>query len=103
MLPLLYVDDVILTSNQPSHLSSFIHTLSKEFELSDLGSLSYFLSLEATFSPAGMQLSQLKYTLDLLNKFSMTNCKSCLPQCVLNKSQLSAHNGNLLLDTTEYH
>ena len=49
MLLLLYVDDIILTGNQPSLLSSFVHTLGKEFELSDLGPLSYFLGLEPTF------------------------------------------------------
>src|SRR4051812_30273091 len=49
MLLLLYVDDIILTGNQLSLLSSFVHTLGKEFELSDLGPLSYFLGLKLLF------------------------------------------------------
>src|SRR3954464_15733028 len=101
MLLLLYVDDIILTGNQSSLLSSFVHTLGKEFELSDLGPLSYFLGLEATFSSTGMRLSQLKYTLDLLKKFSMTECKPCsTPVCA--KKQLSASYGDPLADATEY-
>src|SRR3954469_19996099 len=57
MLLLLYVDDIILTGNQPSLLASFVNTLGKEFEFSDLGPLSYFLGFEATFSSTSMRLS----------------------------------------------
>src|SRR5436190_17746286 len=101
MLLLLYVDDIILTGNHSSQLASFVSTLGQKFELSDLGPLSYFLGLEATSSPAGLRLTQLKYTLDLLKKFSMSDCKPCsTPVCV--KKQLSATDGDLLTDATEY-
>lgn len=45
---LLYVDDIILIGNQPFLISSFVTTLGKEFELTNLGPLSYVLGLEAT-------------------------------------------------------
>src|SRR4051812_11863081 len=92
---LLYMDDIILTGNQPSQLSSTVHTFGKEFELSDLGPLSYFLGLEAKFSPTGLRLSQLKYTVDLLKKFFMSECKPCSTQ-VCAKKQLSANDGSPL-------
>ncbi len=72
---LLYVDDIIMTRNSPPLLSSFVTTLGAEFELSDLGSFSYFLGLEATGSTDGLCLSQTKYTIDLLRQYSMTDCK----------------------------
>lgn len=74
---LLYVSYIILTGNQPFLLASFVHTLRKEFELSDFGPLSYFLSLEATTFSSGLHLFQLKYTLDQLKKFFITDCKPC--------------------------
>lgn len=101
MLLLLYVDDIILTGNQSDILSSFITTLNKEFELTDLGSLSYFLGLEATPTPTGLRLTQTKYTLDLLHRHSMTECQPCAtPVCAT--SQLSHLHGDLLPDGTEY-
>ena len=72
---LLYIDDTILTGNSPPLLSYFVITLGAEFELSDLGSFSYFLGLEATDSTDGLCLSQTKYTIDLLRRYSITNCK----------------------------
>uniref|UniRef100_A0A2N9JAD8 Integrase catalytic domain-containing protein n=1 Tax=Fagus sylvatica TaxID=28930 RepID=A0A2N9JAD8_FAGSY len=68
MIMLLYVDDTILIENSPPLLSSFVTTLGAEFELSDLGSFSYFLGLEATGSTDGLCLSQTKYTIDLLRR-----------------------------------
>ncbi len=43
---LLYVDDIVITSNTPSYLDHLIQSLSSVFELKDLGPLSYFLGLQ---------------------------------------------------------
>ena len=42
---LLYVDDIVLTSNSPSFLDHLILQLRKVFDLKDLGALHYFLGL----------------------------------------------------------
>lgn len=101
MLQLLYVDDIILTGNQPSQMSSSVHTFGEEFELSDLDHLSYFFGLEATFSLTGLSLSQLKYIIYLLKEFSMTIYQLCAI-LVCAKMQLFTHNGDFLPDATEY-
>lgn len=88
MLQLLYVDGIILTGNQLSQLSAYVHTLGKEFQLSDLGPLYYFLDLGVIFSPVALLLSQLKYTIDLMKKISLTNCKPCTTPCVLKHNSL---------------
>ncbi|RVW75985.1 Retrovirus-related Pol polyprotein from transposon RE1 [Vitis vinifera] len=59
---LLYVDDIIVTGNNPSLLDSFTRKLHSEFATKDLGSLSYFRGLEASPTPDGLFISQLKYT-----------------------------------------
>lgn len=101
MIFLLYVDDIILIGNQPFLISSFVTTLGKEFELTNLGPLSYFLGLEATITSTGLRLSQTKYTIDLLHRHSMTDYKPyTTPVCYT--SQLSHLHGDLEPDGTEY-
>ena len=59
---LLYVDDIIIIGNNSSFLDSFSRKLNTKFTTKDLGSLSYFLGLEATSTTDGLFLSQLKYS-----------------------------------------
>lgn len=101
MVLLLYVDDIILTRNDSSLLSSFTFLLSKEFEIKDLGNLPYFLGIEVISLWHGLRLSQTKYVMDLLKRSNMLECKPCSTPLAA-KSQLSASDGDLLLDVTEY-
>uniref|UniRef100_A0A2N9EEC7 Integrase catalytic domain-containing protein n=1 Tax=Fagus sylvatica TaxID=28930 RepID=A0A2N9EEC7_FAGSY len=48
---LLYVDDIVLTSNTPNFLDTLIQHLSSIFELKDLGSLHYFLGIQKLHDP----------------------------------------------------
>uniref|UniRef100_A0A2N9ECI9 Reverse transcriptase Ty1/copia-type domain-containing protein n=1 Tax=Fagus sylvatica TaxID=28930 RepID=A0A2N9ECI9_FAGSY len=61
-------------------LSSFVihllQFLSQQFEMKDLGTLSYFLGLEVTSSSDGYYLYQAKYAFDLLSKAGLTNSKT---------------------------
>ena len=54
---LVYVDDIVMSSNNPQFLSSLISA----FELKDLGPLHYFLGLQITKSSKGLFLAQTKY------------------------------------------
>ncbi|CAL9029727.1 unnamed protein product [Prunus brigantina] len=96
MVLLLYVDDIVLTGNTQSMLSSFISTLGTEFEIKDLGPLHYFLGLEVNSIQSGIHLSQTKYSLDLLQRNSMVECKPCSTP-VHSKAQLSSLDGTLQL------
>ncbi|RVW78751.1 Retrovirus-related Pol polyprotein from transposon RE1 [Vitis vinifera] len=72
---LLYVDDIIVTGNNPSLLDSFTRKLHSEFATKDLGSLSYFLGLEALPTPDGLFISQLKYARDILTRAQLLDSK----------------------------
>eukprot|EP00261_Vitis_vinifera_P039153 XP_019080396.1 PREDICTED: uncharacterized protein LOC109123854 [Vitis vinifera] len=72
---LLYVDDIIITGNNSSLLDSFACKLNSKFATKDLGSLSYFLSLEATSTTDGLFISQLKYARDILTRAQLLDSK----------------------------
>lgn len=42
----LYVDDLLLTDNCKKEIEDFKYDLSNEFEMSNLGNISYFLGIE---------------------------------------------------------
>lgn len=72
---LVYVDNIIITGPNSSHISNFITSLSNRFSLKDLGTLSYFLGIEVLPHSDGLFLSHTKYILDLLTKANMNDCK----------------------------
>ncbi|KAH0673130.1 hypothetical protein KY284_024217 [Solanum tuberosum] len=86
---LVYVDDIILTGNDPSYISSFTKSLDLQFSLKDLGDLSFFLGIEVARMGSGI-LSQTSYIRDLLSRTKMTDCKPS-PSPADNTFQLSKH------------
>ncbi|KAI5324238.1 hypothetical protein L3X38_033311 [Prunus dulcis] len=74
-LLIIYVDDMIVTSDDTVEIEELQTRLASEFEMKDLGSLKYFLGAEVTRSKHGLFLSQRKYVMDLLAKTGMLDCK----------------------------
>ena len=62
----MYVDDMVVTGNDPNEMKALQIYLSSEFEMKDLGHLKYFLGIEVSRSDKGIFLAQRKYVLDLL-------------------------------------
>jgi hypothetical protein len=52
----------------------FKKCMMKEFEISDLGKISYFLGMEFTSTKEGILIHQKKYANDILKRFNMSNC-----------------------------
>ena len=77
MVLLLCVDDIVLTRNKSSLLSSFVSTLGTESEIKNLGLLHCFLGLEVSSLRSGLHLFQTRYTVDLLRCNSMVERKPC--------------------------
>jgi len=63
---LIYVDDVIIASNNLAAVSDLTGLLNSQFHLKDLGTAKYFLGLEIARNSTGISVSQRKYTLDIL-------------------------------------
>ena len=58
---LVYIDDILLTSNDPNCISALKLLLDTKFGLKDLGSLKYFMGLEVARIEKGTSLNQRKY------------------------------------------
>lgn len=73
---IVYVDDIVLTSNDDGEIQNLKHRLANEFEIKDLGTLKYFLGIAVARSKHGIFISQRKYILDLLKETGMLGCKA---------------------------
>ncbi|GJX76799.1 ribonuclease H-like domain-containing protein [Tanacetum coccineum] len=73
---LIYVDDIVLTASSTALLQCIISSLHKEFDMTDLGALNYFLGISVTRDARGMFLSQKKYAMELLERAHMSNCNA---------------------------
>ena len=63
---LVYIDDIILASNDLKHATELKDLIHQQFKLKDLGNLKYFLGLEVAMSDKGISICQWHYTLKLL-------------------------------------
>ena len=74
----LYVDDILLASNDPDLLIETKHMLSTHFDMKDLGEASYVLGIKILRDRANgvLKLSQRAYIERILKRFNMQNCKS---------------------------
>jgi hypothetical protein len=101
MALLVYVDDIILASNDANAISDFTLFLNSKFRLKDLGSLKFFLGLEVARSKQGISLSQRKYTLEILQDSGLLAAKP-VPFPMDSNLKLSRDAGSLLEDPTSY-
>ena len=75
LILVLYVDDLFLTGNEKL-IKCCKKKLASEFEMKDLGLIHYFFGLEVWQRWKEIFLSQGKYTIDILKRFGMLECKS---------------------------
>jgi hypothetical protein len=74
---LLYVDDIVLTTSSPELLRRIISRLQQEFAMKDLGALHHFLGVTVERRPQGLFLHQRQYTVDILERAGMAECRPC--------------------------
>ena len=93
---LMYVDDIIVTSNDASQVHNLIATLGQVFELKDLGHLNYFLGIQITQSSCGLTLTQTSDVLHNMENSKPTKTLSC------SSTRLVPHDVVPLFDPTQY-
>jgi hypothetical protein len=100
-LLLLYVDDMIITGDDPEYIAFIKARLSDQFLISDLGPLRCFLGIEIFSLLEGFFLSQEKYIQDLLDRASLTDYQTSETFMELNV-HLTPTEGEPLEDPTRY-
>jgi hypothetical protein len=66
-----YVDDIVFGSSSNSLVARFAEDMSREFEMTMIGELQFFLGLQIKQSKEGTFVHQAKYTKDIVQKFKM--------------------------------
>nr|GFC83936.1 copia protein [Tanacetum cinerariifolium] len=74
MLIQIYVDDIIFGSTNLKYYTKFSDLMVKRFEMSMMGEIKLFLSLQVNQFSNGIFINQSKYILDILKRFGMENC-----------------------------
>jgi hypothetical protein len=71
-----YVDDIVFGGSSNSLVARFAEDMSREFEMSMMGELQFFLGLQIKQSKEGTFVHQAKYTKDIVRKFKMEDSKA---------------------------
>lgn len=101
IIVVVYVDDIILTGDDPAsiqHLKSHFHNT---FSIKDLGHFSFLLEIEVTYLSNGIAMTQKKFTTELIRDVGSPITKSVstpLPVTL----KLQHHDGSLFYDPTYY-
>ncbi|KAM6585354.1 hypothetical protein CsatB_012356 [Cannabis sativa] len=101
MALLIYVDDIVIATNNIPAMNTFITTLDTRFKLKDLGPLRFFLGLEIARCSKGISVSQRPFTLQLLQDSGCLGSKPVSTPMEPN-TKLSNDSGDLLPNPTPY-
>jgi hypothetical protein len=71
-----YVDDIVFGGSSNSLVAWFADDMSREFEMSMMGELQFFLGLQIKQSKEGTFVHQAKYTKDIVWKFKIEDSKA---------------------------
>ncbi|PKU60143.1 Retrovirus-related Pol polyprotein from transposon TNT 1-94 [Dendrobium catenatum] len=75
---LIYVDDILVTGSNSKLIADLLLSLQQQFQIRNLGPLTYFLGIQAASTSTGYHLHQTKYAVDILNRAGMANCNPVL-------------------------
>jgi len=96
-----YVDDLIVTGSDPSEIATFKKQMTSEFEMSDLGLLSYYLGIEVKQEVDCVTIRQTGYAKKVLTRFGMADCNPTKVP-ITPGTKLQDDKGGKPVDSTEY-
>lgn len=99
---LIYVDDMVVSGNNPVYMSQVTYFLSTHFKIKDLSPPHYFLGIQFTRTCDGIFMNQQKYIADLLLKFPQLHGKTAIVPMDQHHALLKAIDIPLLHDVTAY-
>ncbi|PWA98023.1 hypothetical protein CTI12_AA024020 [Artemisia annua] len=99
LLVCLYVDDLIFTGNSQSMIDELKKSMTGEFEMTDIGLMSYYLGIEVKQTDEGIFISQEGYAKEILKRFGMDKCNP-VGTPIEHKAKPSKHDGGEAVDST---
>jgi hypothetical protein len=96
-----YVDDIVFGGSYNSLVARFAEDMSREFEMSMMGDLQFFLRLQIRQSKQGTFVHQVKYTKDIVWKFKMEDSKA-MATPMITTTALDADEEGEHMDQKEY-
>src|SRR5437762_568741 len=72
-----YVNILVVTSNDAREIERFKLEMKNQFNMSDLGLLTFYLGIEVKQDGGGISLSQAAYAKKILSSSGMDRCNSC--------------------------
>ena len=72
----LYVDDLIFTGNDELMFAEFKNSMLREFDMTYLGRMGFFLRIEVLQRSDGIYICQKKFALEVFKRFRMDNINS---------------------------
>ena len=100
LLVSIYVDDLIITGAEEQKVEVFKAQLKKAFDMSDLGLLCCYLSVEVRQDATGIALRQTHYAKRILELGGMTDCNPA--HTPMEKLKLSQESTEEEVDPTHY-
>ena len=97
----LYVDDLIFMGNNETMIKEFKEVMAREFEMTDLGLMKYFLGLQVRQDKTGVFVSQEAYAKSILKKNKMDDCNPVSTPMELG-AKLSKFEGGDQVDANKY-
>ena len=101
LLVCLYVDNLIYVGKNPEMVAKFKEAIMKEYEMTNLGPMKYFLGIQVRQCKGEIFISQEKYFEDLLIRFQMNNCKLVSTPMAFNE-KVHSNDGAKKVDARNY-
>ncbi|GAA0171472.1 transmembrane signal receptor [Lithospermum erythrorhizon] len=91
-----YVDDLIYTGNDDEMMKQFKEFMLRDFEMSDLGLMTYYLGIEVLQTNKGNFICQRRYAEEILKRFGMSECNPVVCPIVPGEKIDRDERGNLV-------
>ncbi|GJZ16986.1 retrovirus-related pol polyprotein from transposon TNT 1-94 [Tanacetum coccineum] len=99
LLACLYMDDLIFIENSPSMINELKKSMTREFDMTNIGLMSYYLGIDVKQMDEGIFICQERYAKEKLKRFDMDKCNP-VGTPIEHKEKSSKHGGGKAEDLT---
>lgn len=96
-----YIDDLLFTGDDEELLDEFKQSMKKEFDMTGLGKMRYFLGIEVLQQEDGIFICQRKYAAEVIERFGMQSSNSVSNPMVPGQ-KIVRDEGGVKVDPTQY-